>query len=68
MTTLTIEIPDQIMDEVAQMIEKKGGHIIANSKSNLSKTEQLSLNQSLIEAELIKTGAVKALSFDDLWE
>lgn len=67
MTTLTIEIPDQITDEVSKMIEKKGGHIIANSKNNLSKAEQLSLNQSLKEAELIKKGTIKALTFDDLW-
>ncbi len=67
MTTLTIEIPDGVIAEVSQIVKKKGGRIIANSKSNLSKKEQISLNQSLKEAELIKTGAVKALSFDDLW-
>jgi hypothetical protein len=44
-----------------------GGHIIANSKDNLSKIEQISLNQSLSEAELIKSGKLKPLSFDDLW-
>jgi len=67
MTTLTIEIPDRDTDEVSQIIKKMGGHIIANSKDNLSKIEQVSLNQSLSEAELIKSGKLKPLSFDDLW-
>ena len=67
MTTLTIEIPDRETAEVSQIIKKMGGHIIANSKDNLSKAEQISLNQSLKEAELIKAGTVKPLSFDDLW-
>ncbi len=67
MTTLTIEIPDQLAAEVSKIIKKKGGHIIANSKNNLSKAEQLSLSQGLKEADLIQKGTLKALSFDDLW-
>ncbi len=67
MTTLTIEIPDRETDKVSQIIKKKGGIIIANSKDDLSQYEQISLNKSLNEAHLIKNGKIKALSFDDLW-
>ncbi|RYE19539.1 MAG: hypothetical protein EOP42_28900 [Sphingobacteriaceae bacterium] len=67
MTTLTIEIPDRVTAEVSQIIKKKGGHIIANSKNNLSKGEQLSLSKALKEAEQIQNGTTKALGFDDLW-
>lgn len=67
MTVLTIEIPDEMIAEVSKIVKKKGGHIVSSSKSDLSKIEQLSLNQSLKEAELIKSGAIKALSFDNLW-
>ena len=68
MTTLTFEIPDQEADTVSQLIRKKGGTLIANSKDDLSKIEQISLNQSLKEAELIKEGKLKGLTFDELWD
>ncbi|HEY8783320.1 MAG TPA: hypothetical protein VIM16_16965 [Mucilaginibacter sp.] len=68
MTTLTFEIPDQEADTVSQIIRKKGGTLIANSKDDLSKAEQISLNQSLKEAELIKSGKLKGLTFDELWD
>ena len=68
MTTLTFEIPDQEADTVSQLIRKKGGTLIANSKDDLSKIEQISLNQSLKEAELIKEVKLKGLTFDELWD
>ena len=68
MTTLTFEIPDQEADTVSQLIRKKGGTLIANSKDDLSKAEQISLNQALKEAELIKAGKLKGLAFDELWD
>ena len=67
MTTLTIEIPERETAEFTDLIKKKGGHVIA-STDDLSKNEQISLNQSLKEAKLIQTGAIKPLSFDDLWD
>jgi len=66
MTTLTIEIPDNQTADVSRIIKKKGGNIIANSKE-FTKEEQLSINQGLKEAELIKSGAIKGLTFDELW-
>jgi hypothetical protein len=68
MTTLTFEIPDKEADTVSQIIRKRGGTLIANSKDDLSKVEQISLNQSLKEAELIKEGKLKGLTFDELWD
>jgi len=68
MTTLTIEIPDREMAEFSKIIKKKGGHIIADSTDDLSKSEHISLTQSLKEAELIQAGKLKPLRFDDLWD
>jgi len=53
---------------VSQIIRKRGGTLIANSKDDLSKAEQISLNRSLKEAELIKDGKLKGLTFDELWD
>lgn len=68
MTTLTIEIQDVEADTVAEIIWKKGGNIIANSNADLTKEEQISLNQGLKEAELIKQGKLKGFTFDELWD
>jgi len=68
LTTLTIEIPDVEADTVAEIIRKKGGNIIANSKADLTREEQISLNQGLKEAELIKQGKRKGFTFDELWD
>jgi len=68
MTTLTIEIPDMEIETIAEIIRKRGGSIIANSKADLSKEEQISLNQGLKEAELIKQGKLKGFTFDELWD
>jgi len=68
MTTLTIEIHDSEMADFAKIIKKKGGHIIADSTDDLSKSEHISLIQSLKEAELIQAGKLKPVSFDDLWD
>ncbi|TFF33411.1 hypothetical protein [Mucilaginibacter psychrotolerans] len=67
MTTLTIDISDAKAAELSQLIKSKGGVIIADS-SELSKEEQVSLNQSLKEARLIREGKLKPLSFDELWD
>nr|WP_294946060.1 hypothetical protein [uncultured Mucilaginibacter sp.] len=67
MTTLTIDISDGKAAELSQLIKNQGGVIIADS-SDLTKEEQVSLNQGLKEARLIQTGKLKPLSFDELWE
>ena len=68
MTTLTFQIPDTEADKVAELIRKRGGPIIANSKAGLSKSEQISLTQSLKEADLIQQGKLKGFTFDELWD
>ncbi len=68
MTTLTFQIPDTEADKVAELIRKRGGTIIANSKAGLSKSEQISLTQSLKEADLIQQGKLKGFTFDELWD
>jgi hypothetical protein len=67
MTTLTIDISDAKAGELSQLIKSKGGVIIADS-SDLSKEEQVSLNQGLKEARLIREGKLKPLTYDDLWD
>jgi hypothetical protein len=68
MTTITFQVPDEEVDSIAQIINKKGGTLFVKTKDNLSKKEQASLNRALDEAQKIKSGEIKALNFDDLWD
>jgi hypothetical protein len=68
MTILTIEIPDSSALAISQAVEKEGGSILAHSDDGITKEEQLSLNQGIKEAKMIKAGTLKPLSFDDLWD
>jgi len=68
MTTITFQIPDKEVEAISQLINKKGGTLFVATKDKLSKKEQASLNRALDEAQKIKSGEAKALSFDDLWD
>jgi hypothetical protein len=68
MTTLTFHIPDEEAESISEIINKKGGTLFVKTKEQLSKKEQQSLNRALDEAHKIKTGEIKALNFDDLWD
>lgn len=68
MTTITFQVPDEEVDSIAQIINKKGGTLFVKTKDRLSKKEQASLNRALDEAQKIKSGEIKALNFDDLWD
>ncbi len=67
MTTLTIRIPDNKKEQISKIVQTFGGNIIATS-SELTKSEQASLNTGIEQAHLIKDGKLKGLSFDDLWD
>lgn len=68
MTTITFQIPDNELEAISQLINKRGGTLFISTKDKLSKKEQASLNRALDEAQKIKSGEAKALNFDELWD
>ncbi len=68
MTTLTIEIPDNKAEQISKLIEQAGGNVISKIDDKLSKKDKQSLAKALEEAELIKQGKLKPLTFNELWD
>ena len=73
MTTLTIQLPDEQTDVIAAISEMvrniNGSHIeIDSDDDGFTEAEFNSLKTSLKEVAMIKTGELKPLSMNDLWD
>jgi len=73
MTTITIHLPESdsgIISSISEIVRGvKGGSInIDNDDDGFTESEISSIKRSLKEAALIKSGDLKPLSMDDLWD
>ncbi len=68
MTTITLEISDEVAQTIFSIIKKEGGNIISVDDDGFTEAELQSVTTGLKEAIGIKKGNIKPLSMDDLWD
>jgi hypothetical protein len=68
MTTITLEISDEVAQTIFSILKKEGGNIISVDDDGFTEQELKSLNTGLKEAMMIKNGDMKPLSMNDLWD
>jgi len=68
MTTITLEISDEVAQTIFSIIKKEGGNIISVDDDGFTEDELKSVATGLKEAVRIKNGDIKPLSMDDLWD
>jgi hypothetical protein len=69
MTTLIIEIPDNVTQDISAIVKAKGGNVVHldADEEDLTQTELDLLKRGLKEALLIKEGKIKPIPFSELW-
>jgi hypothetical protein len=68
MTTITLEISDEVAQTIFSILKREGGNIISVDDDGFTEKELKSLNTGLKEAMMIKSGDIKPLSMNDLWD
>jgi hypothetical protein len=73
MTTITIHLPEsdaEVIDSISGILKNvKGSRISVDSdEDTLTDDEVSSLKASLKEVDMIKSGKLKPLSMNDLWD
>ncbi|MGF7082522.1 hypothetical protein [Mucilaginibacter sp. UYCu711] len=68
MTTITLEISDEVAQTIFSIIKKEGGNIISVDDDGFTTEELKSVTTGLKEARMIKNGEMKPLSMNDLWD
>ncbi|MES2426103.1 MAG: hypothetical protein V4560_03990 [Bacteroidota bacterium] len=68
MTTITLEISDKVAQTIFSIIKKEGGNIISVDDDGFTEEELKSITVGLKEAVKIKSGDIKPLSMNDLWD
>ncbi|MDB5115403.1 MAG: hypothetical protein JWQ79_895 [Mucilaginibacter sp.] len=68
MTTITLEISDEVAQTIFSIVKKEGGSIISVDDDGFTPGELNSINTGLKEAIKIKKGEIKPLSMNDLWD
>jgi uncharacterized protein (DUF362 family) len=68
MTTITLEISDEVAQTIFSIVKKEGGNIISIDDDGFTDEELKSVTTGLKEAVKIKNGEIKPLSMNDLWD
>lgn len=68
MTTITLEISDEVAQTIFSIVKKEGGNIISVDNDGFTAEELKSVTTGLKEAAMIKSGDMKPLSMNDLWD
>lgn len=69
MTTLIIEVPDGVTEDITNIVNAKGGNVVYvnTDDENLTLNELEQLKRGIKEAMLIKEGKIKSIPFSELW-
>ena len=66
MTTLTINIPDNLKEKAKKLIEELGGEVILVSKSSKKNAVLKELEAAFAEAKEIKTGKKEGVTIEEI--
>ncbi len=68
MTTITLEISDEVAQTIYSIVKREGGNILSVDDGGFTEEELKSVNTGLKETMGIKNGSIKPLSMNDLWD